>query len=566
MPNVFNVRKAGKKLIWTRVFEYRLLRLGIAVHHGKMPAPVARRLKRLIDRGAVRVVIATSTLSEGVNLPVNYILLPSVFRGTSRFELQEFSNLIGRAGRPGVATEGHALVVLPDERGYNRQRLGYEELRDEVERAATAREHEDDAAQSALVAVMKAIESAWRDINRSGTQASFDRWLEETVVATARDSSAVRNLDSLDYFLLCALQEVEQLQQVPLAAADIETELRRIWRATYAFAAGAEEERLSALWLRRGRSIPQLYPDRELRVRIYKTSLTPRSAQVLLAGLPTIIEAIRRGAQYGQWSTEDRFRFIVDVIALLNEVPSFRLSTKLGSSRTFTDWPRVLRWWLCKDTLAAQPTPESITTWFDYVSKNFAYRSAWGLGGVIAVVLNEGEGEPVRPLEIDDWPRAGLPWVAFWLKELLTWGTLEPVAAFLLARGHVKTRPEAERRAVGYYASRPAGTDANGLLDPRLIREWAQENRPREQEPAHREEFEIAITLTRDRPRYRYSVLHVTPIEVNERWTWIDKAGYSVAQSAIIEDLRGRAEQYEFLLNVPQRIVRGRPYLAHRES
>ena len=48
--------------------EYRLLRRGVAVHHGKMPGLLARRLKVLIERGFVRVVIATSTLSEGVNI------------------------------------------------------------------------------------------------------------------------------------------------------------------------------------------------------------------------------------------------------------------------------------------------------------------------------------------------------------------------------------------------------------------------------------------------------------------------------------------------------------------
>ena len=75
--------------------EYRLLERGIALHHGKMPGLLARRLKRLIDAGLVRVVIATSTLSEGVNIPVNYLLVPSVHRGTSRFSVQEFTNLIG---------------------------------------------------------------------------------------------------------------------------------------------------------------------------------------------------------------------------------------------------------------------------------------------------------------------------------------------------------------------------------------------------------------------------------------------------------------------------------------
>src|SRR3546814_8087468 len=78
-----------------------------------MPGLLARRLKTVIDRGYVRVIFSTSTLSEGVNIPVNFLLIPSVFRSTGELPLQEFSHLIGCAGRPGVATEGSTLVVLP---------------------------------------------------------------------------------------------------------------------------------------------------------------------------------------------------------------------------------------------------------------------------------------------------------------------------------------------------------------------------------------------------------------------------------------------------------------------
>src|SRR3546814_2975112 len=103
-----------------------------------MPGLLARRLKTVIDRGYVRVIIATSTLSEGVNIPVNFLLIPSVFRSNGELPFQEFSNLIGRAGRPGVETEGRTLVVLPERTyesrngrivpTYNRQRHGYESM------------------------------------------------------------------------------------------------------------------------------------------------------------------------------------------------------------------------------------------------------------------------------------------------------------------------------------------------------------------------------------------------------------------------------------------------------
>jgi hypothetical protein len=105
----------------------------------------------------------------------------------------------------------------------------------------------------------------------------------------------------------------------------------------------------------------------------------------------------------------------------------------------------------------------------------------------------------------------------------------------------------------------------NNSLDPRVIREWAHENRPREDGPTREADFEDQITLMRNREDYRYTELRVTPILVNGRWTWVDRAGYPVAQSASRE-LRFNVEQYDFVLNVPRRLVTGVPYLTHRKA
>ena len=219
---------------------------------------------------------------------------------------------------------------------------------------------------------------------------------------------------------------------------------------------------------------------------------------------------------------------------------------------------------MCKNTLEEHPSPKEITKWFDYVSKNFIYQSSWGLGSLIAVVLNDNDFAPIRPMNIDDWPRAGLPWIAFWMKELFTWGTLEPVAAFLLARGDTKTRGEAEQKAQEYYDSRPAKTYANDLLDPRAIRVWAQETRPSQRTLREPFDFEQLVRLTRERDIYRYHQVYVTPIVVNGGWTWIDNAGYDVAKGPINEDVRLNVEQYEFTLDVSHTKVTGRQYLAYQ--
>ena len=160
-----------------------------------MPGLLARRLKILIDRGYVRVIIATSTLSEGVNIPVNFLLIPSVCRGQNVLSLQEFTNLIGRAGRPGIATEGNALVVLPertvtrDRYGRRRETVsrqwdGYERLVAGIEATTTAAGEgaPQDEASSPLAHLLRALEAAWTELTGGGSPEEFATWLEQTAV------------------------------------------------------------------------------------------------------------------------------------------------------------------------------------------------------------------------------------------------------------------------------------------------------------------------------------------------------------------------------------------------
>src|SRR5260221_4996710 len=107
--------------------EYRLLEKGIVVHHGKMPGLMARLLVQVVQERIVHIVLATSTLSEGVNLPIETVLIPSLQRSGSSINAREFSNLVGRAGRPGIGTEGRSLVLL--ENGPGRTREEAQEIR-----------------------------------------------------------------------------------------------------------------------------------------------------------------------------------------------------------------------------------------------------------------------------------------------------------------------------------------------------------------------------------------------------------------------------------------------------
>ncbi|MBB6469953.1 superfamily II DNA/RNA helicase [Aminobacter lissarensis] len=567
-------------------FEYRLLVRGIAVHHGQMPALLARRLKVAIDRGNVRVVIATSTLSEGVNIPVNTLLIPSVHRSNSVFTVNEFSNLIGRAGRPGVATEGNALVVLPhrEYRGRGRSRRlvwnrtweGYEELIDELKEATELASTgdlsvEEGTANSALAMLLERLRDAWEELSSSDDDDEFAEWLEKTAVVDGdggeNSDDSYTLLDTLDGLLIAAIQEIEQMRTAGLGAAELETELSSLWRRTYAHVAAEEEDRLAQTWLGRGRAITSLYPDAKRRRQIYKTSLPPRSGSILLDRIEEMRTTLQSGSDYADRTPEQQFQFVRAVIALLGEVPAFRISTKLGrKKKPFSDWEKLLRWWLFKTSLKKQPQPKELGPWFAFVADNFIYRGNWGLGSLVGVLMDEGDAAgPVDALTMEDWPRSGLPWIGFWLKELVNWGTLDPVAAFLLARGNARDRRQAEADAQDYYTQLDE-TEPNDKLDPRRIRDWAEERQaPAPAPPASRD---IVLDVRLERPAHEYLVrkLSVLPLVSGDALRWIDPAGYAVAHCDRPANWDDQSSRYRFELSVDQRQVTGETYLPHRNG
>lgn len=85
---------------------------GYAYHHGEVPQAVRHCLERAYRNGALRVLCATSTLSQGMNLPTKTVLVPDTWRDQhNRITVREFWNTAGRAGRAGRETEGHVVLI-----------------------------------------------------------------------------------------------------------------------------------------------------------------------------------------------------------------------------------------------------------------------------------------------------------------------------------------------------------------------------------------------------------------------------------------------------------------------
>jgi len=87
--------------------------IGIFSHHGNTPHGIRLAVEHAMRLESIRFVICTSTLAQGVNLPIRYLIVTSVYQGLERIKVRDFHNLIGRAGRAGMHTEGSILFADP---------------------------------------------------------------------------------------------------------------------------------------------------------------------------------------------------------------------------------------------------------------------------------------------------------------------------------------------------------------------------------------------------------------------------------------------------------------------
>lgn len=122
-PDVFLPRDAPRSYLVAREWLGEndattvLLAQGIGVHHGRQPEAVRTAIEEDFRRRRLGVLAATTTLGQGVNLPVRTVIIHTCRRYDEatgqqrRVSAREYWNIAGRAGRAGEETDGTVVHI-----------------------------------------------------------------------------------------------------------------------------------------------------------------------------------------------------------------------------------------------------------------------------------------------------------------------------------------------------------------------------------------------------------------------------------------------------------------------
>ncbi|TFC86671.1 DEAD/DEAH box helicase [Cryobacterium sp. TMT3-29-2] len=261
--------------------QWHAAKLGIFVHSADTPNGLRLTIEHAMQKELIQFVICTSTLAQGVNLPIRYLIVSGTRQGTESISVRDFQNLLGRAGRAGMHTEG--LVVFADPRTYDhrKRRVGTREF-EKSTRLLDPKNSEETTSSILSVLLPFNLPNGGAALSPSEiVECLFDAeiGLEGTAKAIAEFTKELKrrrdSLAALESYLM-ANSEMESLE-------DFKSRAVSLCEQTFAFALASEVERsaLRVLFARLTETICDLVSEPERQAAFGRTLLSAKKARLV---------------------------------------------------------------------------------------------------------------------------------------------------------------------------------------------------------------------------------------------------------------------------------------------
>lgn len=274
----------GKEYLLTKLVSF-----GVLYHHGDLPQNIREIVESVLQKKSINLVICTTTLAEGVNLPIKTMVIHSArrFNGKRLAPLltRDLRNITGRVGRSGKQTKGTVIVTNPAD---------FKIILDVMEGKRT------EEVNGFLYHVNQAIMNYLIQSKLPLTNEVLDNQGEEFK----------KLLDIIDTSLIDLLGEEVKVE-------DLENAVNRLLKETFAFHQSTKEETesLRLLLQERSKTLVPFVENDQLKI-IKGSSTTPR----LYNEVEKYVED-----KIGLWKTEDPLGkdFIEGIFEILNQTTSF---------------------------------------------------------------------------------------------------------------------------------------------------------------------------------------------------------------------------------------------------
>lgn len=367
------------------------LKCGIGVHYGNLPDDIREAVETDFRQRKLRVIIATNTLAQGVNLPVKTVIIHSCRRWVSenrreRISARDYWNIAGRAGRAGEETEGLVIHISND----RLDDLDFEYY--------LARKGEVEPVESALFQHVKDL--AGDRLSEEGLKASLDPEILALLVEEASDKFSIDDVTNL---LDSSLVKVQADRK------------------------GQSLEKLNQAFLEVAQKITTNIPDPELRAVYSYTGLSSNSCEVIRQHIEANEEQVKDLLQHATIESTDEIADLL--LPLCLSLPETRTTMEFAG-----DYGELFKRWLegadfKEIVFSFEHQADSAEELGKFIDDAFRYRLPWGIRSYLRIAqkITEMKTEASQIAEISE--------VMKFFPAMVKYGLPDPVACWARSIG-----------------------------------------------------------------------------------------------------------------------------------
>ncbi|SFT71667.1 DEAD/DEAH box helicase [Algoriphagus locisalis] len=362
-------------------------RKGILCHNSDLLSDVRLPLERLMSREKPRVIIATSTLGQGVNLGISTVIFSTLYQAGDLITSRDFWNIAGRAGRAFIDHEGKILVTL-DTVGKTNRTISKELnlISSYFDKAKI------DKAQSGCLELIKILKSV-----ATSNDISFENLIE--LIADNRISEIHENTEAINNALDWIDDGLLSLHNINSTDNNFDW-TDDYFRSSLAFIQAEQTEGITGneviqfLKARTKGIITKVGDDREKWNSIIKSGIPLNSDLQIEDKLDLLIYIIREYLS-NEINIDTKIKLLKDIEDEINEINV--LSNELIES---TNRAEIRERWLKAIPLAEIASLDHATS---IVTKYYSYSLPWVLNGISKKLKNRElveEAETIEELSI----------------------------------------------------------------------------------------------------------------------------------------------------------------------
>jgi helicase len=92
-----------------------------APYHAGLTSQERRKVEEMFEKGPLAVVVTTAALGAGVDFPASQVIFDSLAMGIEWLTVQEFTQMLGRAGRPDFHDRGTVVILAEPGGSYSKK-------------------------------------------------------------------------------------------------------------------------------------------------------------------------------------------------------------------------------------------------------------------------------------------------------------------------------------------------------------------------------------------------------------------------------------------------------------